>query len=218
MSKSKAIASGCLAPCVILLVIVGTFVFVAWDYMPFHPIRWPEGQHIDPQDHESRWYVYASRLRDPTQSFTTELGESVRLPNRIILVSGTEREDAGPMLDVRLGDGYIRVPIESLTFDLTGIDLAQLESEFNRVYATDGLEYKKTVIYIDRLEDHNGLPTYVMAHLMHRTAARCVWSVGDEGEPIPLTFTFTTDRNGYRYKDSITREEALYKDLLLPEN
>lgn len=216
MSKLKVILSGCITPCLILGVILGSFVFLAWDYMPFHPIRWPEGQHIDPRDHESRWFVYASRLKDPLQSFTTDLGESIQLPNRIILVSGTEREDAGPMLDVRLGDGFMRVPVESLTFDLTGIDLAQLESEFNRVYATDGQEYEKTVIYIDRLEDHNGLPTYVMAHLLRRTAARCVWSVDDEGEPIPLTFAFTTDRNGYRYKDSITREEALYKDLLLP--
>ncbi|MCA9275750.1 MAG: hypothetical protein KDA29_06975 [Phycisphaerales bacterium] len=206
--------------CLIQLIAVGA-VFIAlfiWARAIYFPwwLRWPQGQHVDPQEREPSWFVYATRLKDPTQSFVNADGDLVQLPNRIILVSSSEREDTSPVGDVRLGDGVISIPFEALTYDLTGIDLKQFETEFNHAYATDSPEYDKAVIYIDRLKDHSGLPTYVMAHLKRRTAVRCVWSVDQDGKAIPLTIAFTHDRAGYRYRESITREEALYKGLLLP--
>lgn len=141
-------------------------------------------------------------------------GSYVTLPDRLILVASEERED--PIGEVRFGNEVILIPFEDLTFDLVEIDLQAHAERFNEEYRLDSDSYLRTVLYIDRIEDHDDLPTYVMARLMERTATRCVWSVTPEGKPIPLTIAFTHDRQGYYYRDSYTRNDALYKNLLRP--
>ena len=192
--------------------------FAIYSYFFPWSLDWRHNSLVDPQEQEPRWFVYAARLRDPDKQYLGKTGEHVTLPDRIVLVGSGEREAGDPESKVRFGDGVIMIPYADLTFDLTSPGLQDRVERFNQEYSTPSEEYGMTVLYLDRLDDHQGNPTYVLARLTDRTATRCVWSVTPEGEPIPLTIAFTHDREGYRYRDSITKKEALYKDLKRPQD
>ncbi len=193
-----------------LLIACGMLALVSKPVWPliFHPpIPWSDGTVIEsPDDLHWSGFVYAAQLTDPQAS----------VPDRVILFAQNEIDDPYSEIDVKVGQGKKKVLKAALSFQLDPVQLQSRVARFNEEYSSASEDYRKSVLYLEQIEDHNGLPTFVMARLTDREAFRYVWSVRADGVPVPLTFAYTNDRQGYRYKDSITRENALEDRLLLP--
>ncbi len=216
MNISKIPLFGCL---ILVLISLGLLALISKPVWPlfFHPpIPWSDGVAIDPEVYIPWGFNYAAQLQDSSREFLSESGERVTLPDRLIMCSQDELDREVSTVDARSGQSFVRVPKTELDFNLDVVALQTRVDQYNDVYSTDSPDWSKAVLYVERLKDHNGLPTFVMARLTAREAFRSVWSVDPKGRPIPLTFAYTNDRNGYHYHDSISRKNALEDRLLLP--
>lgn len=198
---------GCSVITLVALVLLLVTLKPAGQLLIHPPIPWSDGTVVESPD-DLHWssFVFAAQL----------VGTHESVPDRVVLFSQSELDDPYSEIDVKVGQGKRRVPKAALSFQLDPEQLQDRVARFNEEYSTASKDYRKSVLYLEQIEDHDGQPTFVMARLTDREAFRYVWSVRADGVPVPLTFAYANDRQGYRYKDSITRENALEDRLLLP--
>ncbi len=201
------------------LVVITFFIIAVYSTMkPFFSkgLDWGNTRIFSPDDEPTWPFSYLALMKYDGKEYLDKDGNKQPIPQRLVFLSQDELLSSDSDGTIKFGTGLVTIPFNDLTMDLQVPELQKSFQQLCSEYSTSSEGYSKAEIHLATIPQQNGDMLYVMAKLIKNYAFRSVWTVDTEGNPTPIAFNWTNDRNGYRYRKDYTRQEILFENLYLP--